>query len=83
MPPVETVKRGRGRPVTGLAKSNTERVGELDKVLLESGGRIINRLRLSPEATTSLALLRENLGSDRAAIEAALLELAGQNKSSE
>ncbi|WP_081651425.1 hypothetical protein [Cupriavidus sp. WS] len=68
-------KRGRGRPATGEAKTPTQRVKGLDAALIESGGRILNRLRLSAEAATALANLTESYSSDRAAIEAALIEL--------
>jgi hypothetical protein len=68
-------KRGRGRPVTGEAKTPTQRVKALDEALVASGGRILNRTRLSPEATAALAALSERYGSDRAAIEAALIDL--------
>lgn len=44
-----------------------------DAALLASGGRVISRTRLSPEATVALAALTERYGSDRAAIEAALI----------
>lgn len=63
----------RGRPKTGKARSNTQRVKDLDAELLASGGRILNRLRLSAAAAQALADLAARLGSDRAAIEAALL----------
>lgn len=72
-----TVAKRRGRPATGPspgAKTATQRVSALDKALIESGGRILNRLRLSPSAAQALQHLSETHGSDRAAIEAALLE---------
>lgn len=68
-------KRPRGRPSTGEAKTPTQRVKALDEALVASGGRILNRTRLSPEATTALAALSGHFGSDRAAIEAALIDL--------
>lgn len=64
----------RGRPVTGKAKSSTERGTALNKALEASGGRVLNRVRLSPEAATALAALSELRGSDRAAIEQALID---------
>lgn len=69
------VKRGRGRPATGEAKTATQRVKEMDEALLESGGRILNRLRLSAEPARALAALSKRYGSDRAAIEEALVAL--------
>ncbi|AMR80268.1 hypothetical protein A2G96_09415 [Cupriavidus nantongensis] len=71
----QEAKRGRGRPATGEAKTATQRVKDLDAALVESGGRILNRLRLSAEATAALANQSERYGSDRATIEAALIEL--------
>ncbi|CAG9242323.1 conserved hypothetical protein [Burkholderia diffusa] len=68
-------KRSRGRPVTGEAMTPTERVKAADAALVAAGGRVISRTRLSPEATTALAALSERYGSDRAAIEAALIDL--------
>lgn len=68
-------KRSRGRPVTGEAKTPTERVKAADAALVTSGGRILSRTRLSAEATVALAALSERYGSDRAAIEAALIAL--------
>ncbi|WP_420213374.1 hypothetical protein ACN8ZM_39845 (plasmid) [Burkholderia aenigmatica] len=68
----------RGRPATGPspgAKTATQRVSALDKALVASGGRILNRLRLSSDATQALERLSGEHGSDRAAIEAALLEM--------
>lgn len=69
-------KTPRGRPVTGTAKSSTERGKAADAALLHAGGRILNRVRLSPEAATALALLIERDGTDRAAIEQALIAAA-------
>ncbi len=66
-------KRRRGRPATGKAKTSTQRVKELDEALEASGGRVLNRTRLSPEATAALSALSAHYGSDRAAIEAALI----------
>lgn len=65
----------RGRPHTGEAKTPTERVRALDEALIASGGRVLSRTRLSPEATAALAGLSDRYGSDRAAIEAALIAL--------
>jgi hypothetical protein len=65
----------RGRPVTGNATSSTERGKIADAALLESGGAII-RLRLSPEAATALGVLLERGGSQRDAIELALIDAA-------
>lgn len=63
----------RGRPSTGKAKSSTERGKELEVALLASGGRVLSRVRLSPEAAKALATLSKLRGSDRAAIEQALI----------
>ncbi|CAJ0807586.1 MULTISPECIES: hypothetical protein [Ralstonia] len=67
------IKR-RGRPATGEARTPTQRVKDLDAALLASGGRILNRVRLSAEAAGALQELSERYGSDRAAIEAVLIE---------
>lgn len=70
----------RGRPATGPspdAKTPTQRVKALDAELIASGGRILGRVRLSADAAQALAYLSEKHGSDRAAIEAALI---AQNK---
>lgn len=69
----ESRKRS-GRPVSGKAKSASERSKERDHALVAAGGRIISRLRLGPEAAAALARLRESgAPTDRAAIERALL----------
>jgi N-acyl-D-aspartate/D-glutamate deacylase len=70
----------RGRPVTGKAKTPTERVKALDAALLASGGRILNRVRLSAEAVAALAALTDAHGSERAAIENSLIECAKRIK---
>lgn len=64
----------RGRPITGKAKSSTERGKDLEAALLAVGGRILSRVRLSPEAANALATLSKLRGSDRAAIEQALID---------
>ena len=66
----------RGRPATGTAKTPTERVKALDAALLASGGRVLNRVRLSAEAVAALADLAEQHGSERAAIENCLIYFA-------
>lgn len=66
-------KAARGRPVTGNAKTTTERVKALDAALLASGGRVLNRVRISGEAVAALAVLSELHGSERAAIENSLI----------
>lgn len=68
-------KARRGRPATGTAKTATQRSQERDKALLDAGGRIISRLRLSPEAAAALARQVGRFADERAAIEAALIEL--------
>ena len=64
----------RGRPATGKAKTSTERGKVLEAALKASGGRILNRVRLGPEATAALAALSEQCGTERAAIEQALID---------
>lgn len=49
--------RKRGRPSTGNAKNATQRTKLLDEKLVSSGGRILNKLRLSKEANNSLDIL--------------------------
>lgn len=68
-------KPSRGRPVTGKAMTPTERVKAADAALVASGGRVMSRMRLSPAATAALAALKKRYGTDRAAIEAALIAL--------
>ncbi|AEA65983.1 hypothetical protein bgla_4p2180 (plasmid) [Burkholderia gladioli BSR3] len=68
-------KPSRGRPATGKAMTPTERVKAADAALVASGGRVMSRMRLSPAATAALAVLKKRYGSDRAAIEAALIAL--------
>jgi hypothetical protein len=69
------VKR-RGRPSKGdEAKTSTERAKDHDAALIASGGRILNRVRISAEAAEALLLLNTYYKSDRAAIEAAVLYL--------
>lgn len=72
----EATKPRRGRPVTGKAKSSTERGKAADEALVASGGRILSRLRLSPEAAAALVALSERDGGDRIAIEQALVAAA-------
>jgi hypothetical protein len=66
-------KARRGRPATGTAKTSTQRSQARDEALLEAGGKIISRLRLSPEAAAALARQAERFKDERAAIEAALI----------
>lgn len=73
--PQEKPKARRGRPPSGAAKTATERSRDRDAALLASGGKVISRLRLSPAATTALARLAARFSDERAAIEAALIEL--------
>lgn len=68
-------KARRGRPATGTAKTATERSQDRDTALLAAGGRVINRLRLSPVAAAALARLAVRFSDERSAIEAALIEL--------
>jgi hypothetical protein len=69
----EKLKAKRGRPVTGTAKTATERSQGRDATLVDAGGRVINRLRLSPEAAAALARFANGFPDERSAIEAALL----------
>lgn len=57
----------------GKALTSTERSAKRDRALLDAGGRIVRSLRLSPEAARALTDLASLHGSDRRAIEAALL----------
>lgn len=70
----------RGRPFTGKAKTSTERGKELEATLRASGGRILSRVRLSPEAAKALEKLSPVHGSDRTAIEVALIDAAKKIK---
>lgn len=73
----ETKKTVRlGRPPTGKAKSSTERGKSADDALVQSGGLILNKLRLSPEAAAALAQLVALDGTAREAIQLALIERA-------
>ncbi len=67
----------RGRPVTGTAKTSTERSKAADEALIAAGGRVL-RARLSPAAASALAALSAKLGSDKEGIDAALV-FAAQN----
>lgn len=68
------LKQTRGRPVTGKAKTNTERVNATNAALKLAGGKIVSRLRLSADAAQALSKLSGQCGSDRAATETALIE---------
>lgn len=63
------------------ARTSTERGSAADKALLDAGGAIVSRLRLSPVAARALEILMEReakaYGKQRAAIERALIEAAG------
>ena len=65
----------RGRPVTGTAKTSTERGKAADDALLAAGGRIV-RARLSPDAAAALDLLAERAGSQKDALDQALIHAA-------
>lgn len=71
---IKQKKATRGRPITGEAKTSTERGKEMEAALLASGGRVLRSVRLSPEAASALRALSEKLGTDRAAIEYALIQ---------
>lgn len=66
----------RGRPVTGTAKTSTERGKAADEALVASGGMILNKLRLSPEAAAALTQLLDSDGTAREAIQQALIDRA-------
>lgn len=70
----------RGRPRIENAKTSTERGKALESALLAAGGRILSRVRLGPEAAAALAKLAERAGTDRAAIELALIDAAKKIK---
>lgn len=76
MPTANNEPARRGRPVTGKAKTSTERGKAHDEALLAAGGRILSRVRLSPAAARALEALSAVHDSDRMAIEEALIEAA-------
>lgn len=80
MPAVPKKATTRGRPVTGEAKTSTERGKALEAALLASGGRILSRVRLSAEAAAALSILSKRCGTDRTAIEQALIDAAKKIK---
>ena len=65
----------RGRPRTGTAKTSTQRGKAADAALLASGGRIV-RARLSPDAAAALNILAERAGSQKDALDQALIHAA-------
>ncbi|APG58157.1 hypothetical protein LMG16407_00481 [Pandoraea apista] len=70
-------KRGRGRPIGTTkpdAKSSSERVKEWEKNLVDSGGRIIRQIRLTPEANAALKTFEDEYKTPQEAIYAAILE---------
>jgi hypothetical protein len=69
-------KARRGRPVTGQAKTSTERGKAADEALIRSGGLILSRVRLSAEAAAALSQLAKVEGSQREAIQRALIQAA-------
>jgi hypothetical protein len=66
-------QKRRGRPASGKALTSSQRVQRADALLLAEGGRILNRVRLSPDAAKALAYLSEVYGSDRAACQASII----------
>jgi hypothetical protein len=68
----DAMKVGRGRPVTGNAKTSAERSKAADEALVAAGGRVL-RARLSPAAAAALATIKASLGSDKDALDAALV----------
>lgn len=77
---VEVTKAPRGRPATGQAKSSTERGKAADEALVSSGGVILNRVRLSPEAARALERLIAPDKSQREVIQNALIDAAKKLK---
>ena len=67
------IQTKRGRKPTGEAKSSTERGKAADDALIEAGGRIMNKVRLSPKASSALDVLITMSESQRDALEKALL----------
>lgn len=65
----------RGRPSTGTAKTSTARGKAADDALLAAGGRIV-RARLSPDAAAALDTLAERAGSQKEALDQALIHAA-------
>lgn len=67
--------QSRGRPPTGEAKSSNERGKAMESALIASGGRVMSRVRISAEAASALAKLVRKHGTERAAIEYALMHV--------
>jgi len=65
-------KARRGRKPSGEAKTSTQRSKAADEALVAAGGRVM-RARLSPAAATALATIKASLGSDKDALDAALI----------
>ena len=78
-------KRPVGRPPKANPTTSTERGKAFNDALIAAGGRVLNRLRLSPEASSALETLtteRSSDGkaiSDREAIEQALIFYVARN----
>ncbi|NHR04386.1 hypothetical protein HA052_04170 [Chromobacterium haemolyticum] len=70
---MEEKKRGRGRPVTGNAKTPTERVQASEAAILADGGQRLGTVRIGAEASLALEVLIARYGSKKAAVEAALI----------
>lgn len=68
----EVQKPRRGRRPTGEAKTSAQRSKAADEALVAAGGRVM-RARLSPAAATALATIKASMGSDKDAMDAALI----------
>jgi len=73
----EVQKSRRGRRPTGKAKTSAQRSKAADEALVAAGGRVM-RARLSPTAASALATIKASMGSDKEALDAALI-FAAQN----
>lgn len=64
---------GERRIKNGKPRTTTDRVKAADDLLIRSGGRILNRLRLSAEAVAVLERLKPAAGTDRRVVEHVLM----------
>jgi hypothetical protein len=65
-----------GRPANPNKMSITKRTALYDQSIRESGGRVLNRLRLASEASSALDIILSGEESIRSSIEAALIHYA-------
>lgn len=65
-----------GRPANPNKISITKRTAMYDQTIRESGGRVLNRLRLASEANSALDVILSGEESIRSAVEAALIHYA-------